>query len=379
MGVRARTDFTENLEAVSRGVRRLDEIRDPILREAVVAALRLRDREPRLDPAGRARMRRTVLASVAPRAPRLSDRVYAACAILAKPAPLLVRGLVVAVVVAGLVAGATVASADSLPDEPFYALKVAGEQVRLAIAASPEDRATVRLSIAGHRLDEAERLAEAGRADEAIIATANYGESLANAAAELASVETLDPRTAALVEQMQASLTVGQQRIAATAARLATDPRTAATAAVLETVSATAAPGKRSEATRIADQAAAVTSRLSAVADERARQADRPRTEGPRPTEPRVAPGGARATETPEAPRIVTPRGTANPNRSEASPVPHATGATPPPDPNAAHQAAEHAKRAAEEAKRSAEKAKRAASRTPTPDPTGPLGPPDDE
>ena len=371
MSTRARTDFTENLEAVARGVRRLEEIHDPILREAVSAALRLREREPRLDPAGRARMRRTVLAAIEPRAPRLSDRVYAAFALLAKPAPLLVRGLVAVVVVAGLLAGATVASADSLPDEPLYALKVAGEQLRLAIATSPADRAAVQLSIAGHRLDEAERLAEAGLTDAAIIATASYGESLASAAAELASVETLDPRTAALVDQLQATLDVGQRRVAATAARLAADPRTAATAAVLATVSATAAPGRSSAATHIADQAAAVTAHLSAVADERARQLESRRSDAPRPTQPRSLPAGARATETPEAPRIVAPTRAPNPNRAEPSAAPHETGVTAPPaDPNAARLAAEHAKRAAEEAKRSAERAKQAASRTPTPAPT---------
>src|SRR5258708_23959055 len=65
-GRRPHHDFTENLEAVARGVRRLDEIRDPILREAVAAALRLPARELRLAPAGRTPMPHTGLAAPEP-------------------------------------------------------------------------------------------------------------------------------------------------------------------------------------------------------------------------------------------------------------------------------------------------------------------------
>src|SRR5207237_9546437 len=100
-GRRPPHDFTENLEAVARGVRRLEEVRDPILRAAVAAALRLRARELRLDSASRARMRNTVLAALAPAKPTVADRVSAFFAVLCQPAPVLVRGLVVAVVVAG--------------------------------------------------------------------------------------------------------------------------------------------------------------------------------------------------------------------------------------------------------------------------------------
>ena len=112
-----RTEFTENLEAVARGVRRLEEIRDPILREAVAAALRLRERELRLDPASRVRMRNTVLAALAPARPTLADRIYGVFAVLGKPAPVLVRALAITLLVAGVAAGATAASADSLPDD----------------------------------------------------------------------------------------------------------------------------------------------------------------------------------------------------------------------------------------------------------------------
>lgn len=387
-GRRPRNDFTENLEAVARGVRRLEQIQDPILREAVAAALRLRERELSLDPASRVRMRNTVLSALAPAKPTLGDRVYGAFALIGKPAPMLVRALVIGLVIAGLFGGATVASADSLPDDALYAFKLAGEQLRLAIAISAEDRASVELSIAEHRLDEAERLAASGRADDAIIATASYGSSLADAAADLASVEATNPRTAALVSQLQTSMTASQERVAGTATKLAADPRTAGTAQVLAAVSATSTPSKDSPATKIADQAAAITARLATVADDRAKLAEPKRTETPRAsitprTDPPTAVAAAaatasatattsasaseRTTTSPTASPIVRPTAT-EPVRT---PTPTARAAqTPPANVSAARQAAEKAKEAAQKALLAAEKAKKAATRTPSPSPT---------
>ena len=381
-------DFTENLEAVARGVRRLEQIQDPILREAVAAALRLRERELRLDPASRVRMRNTVLAALAPAKPTAADRVYGVFAILGMPAPVLVRALVVAVVIAGMLGGATVASGDSLPDDALYAFKIAGEQLRLAVAISVEDRATVELSIAEHRLDEAERLATNGREDDAIIATASYGTSLADAAADLASVESTDPNTAALVTQMQASLTVSQQRVAVTATKLAADPRTAGTALVLATVGATSSPSKDSPATRIADQAAALTAQLAAVADDRAKLAEPKRSDAPRAsvtprTDPPTAtvattgptarasastrPSSSASARSTSASATVRPFATADPTHA-ATPSPER--AAPPANATTARLAADKAKEAAQKAFLAAEKAKRAATRIPSPSPT---------
>lgn len=370
-GHRPRHDFTENLEAVARGVRRLEEIRDPILREAVAAALRLRERELRLDSASRVRMRNTVLAALAPARPTLADRVYAFFLVIGKPAPVLVRGLAIALIAAGLLGGATVASADSLPDDPLYALKLAGEQLRLAVAVSPEDRAAVELSIAEHRLDEAERLATSGREDDAIIATASYGSSLADAAAELATVEQSDPGTSGLVAQLQTALAASQQRVSATATKLAADPRTANTAQVLASVSATASPSKDSPATRIADQAVAITARLATVADDRAKLADVRRTDVPRAVAaPRTdAPQAtSRASSSARAIPTADPDTEAALAAEPADPVAAVGNAqTPPANASAAHQAAEKAKEAAEKAREAAEKAKRAASRKASP------------
>jgi hypothetical protein len=369
-GRRPRTDFTANLEAVARGVWRLEHIQDPILREAVAAALRLKERELRLDPNSRIRMRNTVLAALAPAKPTLADRVYGGFLLVGRPAPLLVRALVTVVFAATVLGSATVASGDSLPEDALYSLKLAGEQVRLAIAIGPEDRAAVELSIAEHRLDEAERLATSGREDDAIIATASYGSSLADAAADLASVESTDPRSAALVTQVQTSITASQQRVAATVQRLAADPRTVGTAEVLATVAATpSASSKGSPATKIANNAVAITSRLATVADDRAKLADPKRTETPRASlTPR--------TDTPPT-STARPTPSARPTTSlSASPVRVTTTAAtraaqqPPANARAARQAADWAREAAQRALIAAEKAKRAALLTPAPTPT---------
>ncbi len=383
MSGRGAGDFTENLEAVARGVRRLEQIQDPILREAVAAALRLRERDLRLDPASRVRMRNTVLAALAPAKPSTSDRVYGVFALLGMPAPMLVRALVVGLVIAGMLGGATVASADSLPDDALYGFKLAGEQLRLAIAISVEDRAAVELSIAEHRLNEAERLATSGREDDTIIATASYGSSLADAASDLASVESTDPGTAALVMQMQTSITVNQERVAEIAMRLAADPRTAVTASVLSAVSATSSPSKDSPATKIADQAAAITSRLSTIADDRANLVDPRRTDAPRASlTPRTDPpttavattqrsgnsgdGSSASTRESSTSRSLA---TADPESLGTSAGARAAEA-PPVNASAARLAAEKAKQAAQRASLAVEKAKRAARRTPSPSPT---------
>ncbi len=366
---------------MAHGVRRLEQIQDPILREAVAAALRLRTRDARPDTASRVRMRNTVLAALAPAKPTLGDRVYGAFALIGMPAPMLVRGLASIVVIAAMLGGAAVSSADSLPDDALYSFKLAGEQVRLAVAVDAGDRASVELSIAEHRLDEAERLATDAREDDAIIATASYGSSLADAAADLASVESSDPRAAALVTQMQTSLTSSQVRVAAMATKLATDPRTAGTAEVLAVLAATAAPSAVSPATKIADQAAAITARLSMVADDRIKLSEPRRTEMPRASvSPRTDPstaapnGGAAAVS--NASPTPSARGSSAGPRSTASSAPAPTETPVParaqtaPPTTGARQAAEKAKEAAQRALLAAEKAKRWATRSPNPSPT---------
>ena len=221
------------------------------------------------DPERRARMRRRVLRSLSPRPPGLSDRLYGAVAIVAGAAPFLARGLAVVLIASSFFLAAGVAAADSLPDEPLYPVKIATEQLRLALATTSEDRATVELSLAGHRLAEAERLAENGREDAALEASSAYGTHLANAAAELAASERPAERTEALVGQLESRLAKQRESAANTAARLALDPRTATAAKVLATVTATAAPSQGSTpAARIAANAAAFADRAATAAAE---------------------------------------------------------------------------------------------------------------
>src|SRR5438128_8014698 len=130
-----RHDRLERLmEQVARGERALASIKRPVEREAVRIALRLHADVPLgPDDTTRARIRRRVLGSLRPRSATISDRMALIFEMLARPTPYLVRVVATVAVVASLAAGATVASADSLPDDPLYGVKVAAEQVRLAL------------------------------------------------------------------------------------------------------------------------------------------------------------------------------------------------------------------------------------------------------
>lgn len=402
MGSEYRHDFTENLEAVARGVRRIEDVSDPELRDAIRTALGLEGEGPGLDAARRARIRRIVLAAASPQPPRPSDRAIGFLTVLAAPAPYAVRFLAAVILGLGLVAGATVASADSLPDDVLYGVKLAAEQVRLALAVAPEDRASVELSLAEHRLGEAERLAARGSESGALIATSAYAAHLASAAAELSQVEALAPRAPALLAQLESRLALQRTRAAGAAQRLLADPRTALAGAVLGTVATAPRGSGATAASRIANSAAAVSARLSAVADDRARSGpvdehedeesdddDAPRTpERPPPLAPRDATTRAASTRIPGATR--TPSVTRSPSASRtpatAAPAAVATAgtrelqaATPRPTPKSTVRPTTRptvdpsARVAAEKAKEAAAKAKLAAERsktTPTPKPT---------
>jgi len=263
-------DFTENLEAVARGVRLLEEVRDPELRDAIRAAIGMPPETPVLDGPRRARMRRGVLVAE-PRGPRLSDRLVAVFTVLAFPAPYAVRALAICALVVGALAGTAVASADAMPDDARYPVKLTAEHLRLTLAVAPADRAAVELSLAEHRLSEAEQLAAEGRESDALVATSAYAAHLASAAAELSEVDALAPRAIALLTQLEARLIEQRTRAAQTAERLMSDPRTALAGVVLSAI-ATAPEGRGpTTASRIADSASAVSSRLAGVADDRAR------------------------------------------------------------------------------------------------------------
>jgi uncharacterized protein DUF5667 len=367
-----------------------------------------------LDEDQRARIRYQVLASLRGRRPTLADRAYDALAVVALPAPHLVRAAITAALVLGVVASATVASAEALPTDPLYGVKLASEQVRLTLAQSAEDRASVELSMAEHRLVEAERLAAAGMAPDAIVASATYGADLANAAAELATVERLDPGSAPIVAQLQQRLSEQQGKAAQVAAELAADPASAPLATLFRTV-ASFAPPQPSGATvseSIAQHAADVAGQVAAVADEIARSADARPAAAPEDQPGLAAPAVRAAPQVVPAPqfaqretpgRDVTPARSAPAAVERDAPAPPArdsvapavrTPATAQPsepshdrpeapvavpavrpeharvpavDPQAARDAAERAKQEAEKARHAAEKAKEAAKKTPPP------------
>ena len=233
------------IESVARGERDLASIRDAKLRDAVRVALRVQmDTEIGLDTLARARMRDRVLGSLRPQRPTLADRVAVAFHMLAKPAPYAVRAMAVCALCVATVAGATVAGADALPDDPLYSLKLASEDLRLTFALSAEDRAGVQLSIAEHRLAEAEALATTGRDEETLVASSTYSQQIAQAAAELAELEELQPAVVALVAQLDDRFNDQRSQVQALATKLSADPITARASEILAVVAApTLAPG----------------------------------------------------------------------------------------------------------------------------------------
>ncbi|MEK6206434.1 MAG: DUF5667 domain-containing protein [Chloroflexota bacterium] len=272
-GERSAKDTVKLIEEVARGDRLLEDITNLELRETVRLALRLH-KDPYSGPDGktRSRIRVRVLNGLRPRQATFADSVAVAFELLGRPTPYAMRALAVGLVVVAIGASTAVASAGTVADDALYSVKVSSEQMRLALAMSPEDRAVVQLSIAEHRLAEAIALATLGNEDDAIVATSEYGEHMANAAAELAQVEALQPETATLVIQLQQRIDEHRATAAAVVARLAEDPTRASASAAL---AALAARGKRAahlspaaaiaqDAADTADEAASVAERMAA-------------------------------------------------------------------------------------------------------------------
>jgi len=353
VGRRTAKDTARLIEEVARGERLLEEIKDPELRETVRLALRLhKDPFTAPDARTRSRIRSRVLASLRPHGATVADRVTIAFEILAKPAPYVMRAFAVAAIVLTIAASTSVVSSGSVSDDALYSVKLASEQARLALATTPEDRAMVELTIAEHRLAEATELATQGNDDDAIVATSEYGEHLANAAAELAQVETLTPDAQGLVVQLQQKIDTHRAVAAAAVARLADSPSTASAAQVLAVVAAPADPAASdlSPAAAIAAQAATATDQIANVAERK------------------VTPVATSAAAIPPAatrPAAATTRPTAPAHHTEA---PRATTN----ERSRGERAAESARKAADEAKAAAKKAKEGSRRTPTPTPHHP-------
>jgi len=252
------------IESVASGERGLASIRDAKLREAVRVALRMHKHAPSgLDALARERMRDRVLGTVRPRRPTIADRAAIAFEVLAKPAPYAMRAIAVGAICLATVAGATVAGADTLPNDPLYSWKLAGEDLRLTLAVSAGDRAAVQLSIAEHRLAEAEALATSGRDEDALVASSTYSQQIAQAAAELAELEELQPEVVALAAQLDDRFNEQRARVQLLATKLSADPSTQRASEIMAVVAApTLAPGLVG-VQRIAETAAGVAEDLA--------------------------------------------------------------------------------------------------------------------
>jgi uncharacterized protein DUF5667 len=352
VGQHSAKDTAKLIEEVARGDRLLEDIKSPELRETVRLALRLH-KDPYSGPDGktRSRIRSRVLNGLRPRPATFTDSFAVAFELLGRPTPYAMRALAVGLVIIAIGASTAVASAGTVADDALYSVKITSEQMRLALAMSPEDRAVVQLSIAEHRLAEATALATLGNEDDAIVATSEYGEHMANAAAELAQVEALQPETATLVIQLQQRIDEHRATAAAVVARLAEDPtRASASAALL----ALAARGSRD-----ADlsPAAAIAQDAADTADEAASLAERMAE----PVRTTTARGSA----------VPTNRGATSEDQKAKSrdgeTTRNGTTAVQNEKVSKKERAAEASRKAADEAKAAAKKAKEGSRRTPSP------------
>ena len=91
---------------------------------------------------------------------------------------LFTRVLIVVAVFAVLSSSVIAASARALPNDPLYAVKIALEQVRLALTPDRLSRGELGLSLAAERLDEVERLIQVGRGDDAPIALDGFADQM---------------------------------------------------------------------------------------------------------------------------------------------------------------------------------------------------------
>jgi hypothetical protein len=350
VGQRSAKDTAKLIDEVARGDRLLEDIKDPELRETVRLALRLH-KDPYSAPDGktRSRIRSRVLNGLRPREATFGDSVAVVFELLGRPTPYAMRALVVGLIVVAIGVSTAAASGGTVADDPLYSVKITSEQMRLALAVSPEDRAVVQLSIAEHRLAEATTLATLGNEDDAIVATSEYGEHMASAAAELAQVEALQPETAILVLQLQQRIDEHRATAAALVARLAEDPTRVSGSAALALLAA--------RGIRDADlsPAAAIAQDAADTADEAASVAERLAV----PTRVTSAPAAAAvvSSRSSDAEKATSRDGD---TRSENASAQNEKGSR-------KERAAEASRKAADEAKAAAKKAKEGSRRTPAP------------
>ena len=350
VGPRSARDTAKLIEEVARGDRLLEDIKDPQLRETVRLALRLhKDPYSAPDARTRSRIRSRVLFGLHPRHATLLDRFAVAFEVLGRPTPYAMRALAVGLAIVVIGASTALVSSGTVSEDALYSVKITSEQVRLALATSPEDRAVVELTIAEHRLAEATALATLGNEDDAIVATSEYGEHMANAAAELAQVEALQPETATLVVQLQQRIDEHRATAAAVVARLAEDPNRSSAAAALSAVAS------RGTASADLSPAAAIAQDAADTADEAASVAERLAVPARATDAPRSSTGGNES-NTAQNQQTTSPAGATRTDNARASE-----------QVSKKERAAGVARKAADEAKAAAKKAKEGSRRTPSP------------
>ncbi len=357
------------IDEVARGRRTLASIGDEESREAVRLALRLHRSAPEApDAYARMRMRARVLAGLEPRRAGLRDIAWTALEQLGRPAPYIVRGVAVAALLLAAGMGMVVASADTLPTDALYPVKLASEQARLLLAVTPDDRAMVELSIADHRLAEAERLAVSGRTADALIASAAYSEQIATAAADLTP-----GATASLARQLEESFTAQRERAQTLATELSAKETSARAATVLALIAAPAVAPADDPVERVAVTAATVASQLATEAERSepatpapaaapapatapARRAV-PTPDAPTPGAPTAAATQGAAAPAPDPSSRETPRAApAAKDRGAAATTPTATASASPTADSRAAEAAKSARRAAQAAQAAVER-----------------------
>lgn len=128
--------------------------------------------------------------------------------------PVALSGLILFLLLLG--SGTVYASNRALPGDLLYPLKTATENIQLALVPSQEARAELRLNLAGRRLDEATRLVDKERPEQAQAALIAYARQVEDALNALADSDRLSQeRRQRLARQLERQLALYQKRLAA--------------------------------------------------------------------------------------------------------------------------------------------------------------------
>jgi Domain of unknown function (DUF5667) len=188
----------ECLEAIDKKDNLQDMLRRyPADRDELIALLRLSVdlgglAAPSADPAFRLQARNRMLAAAAVR--RRAGRWNPLAALPRRVVRVAYAGaLAVALVAGGITVAA--ASADSLPGDPLYGVKLTVEQTQLATTFDSASRARLQLQFADVRLAEAQRLFAVGRVQDAVRGIRQYDAAVTEFNRAIASTP-LDTRAA---------------------------------------------------------------------------------------------------------------------------------------------------------------------------------------